>query len=396
MPPVLKAISRLWQKAVKRLVKTQLAEQKKLRKKVQKKLFQPALPAVKKKMSVQARPSAASGDGATPKPKLPEPPAAVPTPALGANGSWKRAVFSAVTDIHGKPHSLSYWLFLPARPEGKLPLVVMLHGCDQDAPDFATGTRMNALAARYGFAVLYPQQSARTHAQRCWPWYKRGLQHGGGEAALIAGIIDVVIARCDIDRSRIYAAGLSAGAALAQILALRSPHLFAAIGSHSGPVYGMADSRLSAFAVMQKGSVDAGWPIRHLLGTRSDFPEMPIMILQGLQDNVVRPINASQLVQQFCLLNRLAASSEQTPVQHSVRGARDAYATTDYLRGRVAVVRLCQVTHLAHAWSGGDPALRYNAAAGPDASALLWDFFKRHRRLPGRASCASHEKERLG
>ena len=285
---------------------------------------------------------------------------------------------------------MTYWLYVPdpdeeaaaAAPplERPLSLVVMLHGCDQTAEEFAGGTRMNQLAARHGFAVLYPQQSVSAHAQRCWPWYKRSLQQGGDEVALVAGILEKVTAVHGFDRSRVYVAGLSAGAALAQALVLQHPQVFAAVASHSGPVYGVADSRLSAFAVMQAGSRDAVRTVAQLLRERPDFPVMPILILQGEQDPVVRPVNAGQLAQQFCIVNRIASDAHEAPVLRKARGANDAWRRTDYKRHGRVVVRLCEVTHLAHAWSGGDASLRYNAARGPDASALLWDFFKRHRR----------------
>jgi poly(3-hydroxybutyrate) depolymerase len=60
-----------------------------------------------------------------------------------------------------------YHLFRPAglqlKPGEKLPLMVMLHGCGQTGRDFAVSTRMNTLAAREGFLVLYPEQDRRAH-----------------------------------------------------------------------------------------------------------------------------------------------------------------------------------------------------------------------------------------
>ena len=49
------------------------------------------------------------------------------------------------------------------RPAGvsfgeRLPLMVMLHGCGQDAKSFANTTRMNRVATRERFLVLYPEQ----------------------------------------------------------------------------------------------------------------------------------------------------------------------------------------------------------------------------------------------
>ena len=68
----------------------------------------------------------------------------------------------------------------------------MLHGCQQTAPDFAAATRMNQLAERKGFAVLYPQQSAASDAHRCWHWYQRTIQKGQGDVQVIADMITQV------------------------------------------------------------------------------------------------------------------------------------------------------------------------------------------------------------
>ena len=365
------AFGKLWLKGAKRLAKAQVAQQKKLTKRISKKVVKALVAAPAKK------------------PRAAKRPAKVGTGSTHAAGSWTRSVQSSAPGV-APVRRLSYWLYLPpptvavgtvpsmtAKP---LPLVIMLHGCEQTAPDFAAGTRMNQLAARHGFAVLYPQQSLTAHPQRCWPWYKRSVQHGGDEVILIAGMAEKIIARHAIDRSRVYVAGLSAGAALAQTLALRHPHLIAAVASHSGPAFGVADSRMQAFSVMQHGGHHVVPTIQALLADSPGFPGMPVLILQGRQDPVVRPVNAAQLVRQFCAVNAMPETSHDAPANRAARGACDAYRVTDYKRGSKTMVRLCEVANLAHAWSGGDPAQRYNTASGPDASKLAWDFFKRHRR----------------
>lgn len=390
---MLKTFGKLWLQSATRLAKAQLSQQKKLHKK----LLKTVLGAPMKKAGAPPKRAAASGAASI------APPGTAPVrksrkgvrsttfastaPAalsLSTGGSWTRSYYSSLEqDTRMKPRRMTCWLFVPdaAPSAGALPLVVMLHGCEQTAPDFASGTRMNRLAARKGFAVLYPQQSVSAHAQRCWPWYQRALQHGQNETAMVAGMIEKAIARHGFDRTRVYVAGLSAGAALAQALALRRPDLIAAVASHSGPVFGVADSRISALATMQHGARNPAQPIFDLQRDMPEFPGMPALIVQGAHDTLVRPINASQLAEQFCLLNRLSYLDPYPVLERTARGANDAFRTTDYRRGRQLMVRLCEVAHLGHAWSGGDPTLRYNGAQGPDASVLLWDFFKLQQRL---------------
>ena len=286
--------------------------------------------------------------------------------------------------------ALPYWLYLPARAPDAAggrgwPLVVMLHGCQQSATQFADGSRMNQLAEEQGYAVLYPQQGAHAQAQRCWRWYDRAVQEGGGEAATLAALVDDVCTRYRLDRGRVYACGLSAGAAMAAVLALNYPERIAAVGRHSGPVFGAAHGGVAALQVMRHGAAAQGdAAIAAVLARAADrpLPPMPALLIHGDDDQVVRPVNQQQLARQWLQLNGL--SPEQAPrvaLKAAGRGARRrTYALHDYLRGRKVVLRVVRIAGLGHAWSGGDPALKFNAEAGPDASRMLLDFFGRHRR----------------
>jgi hypothetical protein len=90
----------------------------------------------------------------------------------------------------------NYKLYVPSRPQkGRRALLVMLHGGTQDADDFATGTRMNALAEEHGFIVAYPNQSKAANVSLCWNWFSPENQmRGRGEPAIIAGITSEIIA----------------------------------------------------------------------------------------------------------------------------------------------------------------------------------------------------------
>lgn len=305
-----------------------------------------------------------------------------------AQGQWLRSFYLEPADGLAPPRRMDYWLFVPSRPASEqkkpMPLVVMLHGCAQTANEFAQGTRMNTLAQRNGFAVLYPQQLATVDHNRCWHWHLRATQQGGGEVRWVVGAIHKVMKSWPIDASRVYVAGLSAGAALAQIVALRHPNLIAAVGLHSAPVFGTVDSRMGAFSAMQHGSSHSLVQAVDEMALSPEFPGMPAILLQGDADKVVRSVNLMQLAQQFRLVNHLgdasAAVAKQVAARLAGRSPRHGYEVLDYVAGRTSKVRVCRIHGLDHAWSGGDAQFRFHAEIGPDASLMMWNFFKMHRR----------------
>lgn len=310
-------------------------------------------------------------------------------------GKWLAASYAPQGDPLAAPLSLKrmqYWLYLPDRPppalqrSGGWPLVVMLHGCEQTATQFAQGTRMNRLAERKGFAVLYPQQALTNHTRRCWKWYDKATQEGGGEAAMIAGLINKIAGSYAIDRSRIYIGGMSAGAGMANIVALRHPELIAAVGLHSGPAFGAGHSGLGALSVMQHGAGQrADSAIAEVLAHRPGFPQMPVILIQGQGDRVVRPINQTHLMRQSLLLNRAPAATAVSVVlkpggRPGSRNPARAHQIHDFHVGKKLLLRVAQIEQLGHAWSGGDASLSFNAREGPDASRMMVDFFAKHRR----------------
>jgi len=298
-----------------------------------------------------------------------------------ATGKWLAGRFPLAAT------SMQYWLYLPdhEQPRDGWPLVVMLHGCHQSATQFAQGTRMNHVAEAKGFAVLYPQQSVTAQAQRCWRWYDRATQEGGGETEVLASLIGSVCEQYPIDRRRIYACGLSAGAGMAAILALNHPERIAAVALHSGPVFGAGHSPIGALHVMRHGAAaHADAAISGLLLRRAatPLPPMPALLVQGEDDKVVDPVNQRQLARQWLQLNGLPAGpATRVALKPAGRGgSRNAHEIHDYVVGRKVVLRVVRIAGLGHAWSGGDPAHAFNAKAGPDASRMVLEFFGRHRR----------------
>ena len=372
-----KSLSGLWLRSLRSSTKTQRAQTR---------LMKSLLP---KPARITARRVKAKAPAAVAKTAKPAARAA-PLP-----GSWKQSYFSATSPTRAASGKrMAYWLYLPSAAFGvaaasaPLPLVVMLHGCQQSAPDFAAATRMNQLAERKGFAVLYPQQSAAGDAHRCWHWYQRSIQKGQGDVLVIADMITQVQQRHGLDASRTYAAGLSAGAALATILALRHPELIAAVGLHSAPVFGAADSAISGYRVMQRGAAGvfgevAGEAARSVATARPPLGGMPAIVIHGDRDAVVQRVTARQLGQQLQIINaaaitRAAATHKTYPARTGGRSPKRAYTTTTHYAGRKPQLVQCDISSLGHAWSGGDDRMRFCAREGPDASLMMWTFFARH------------------
>lgn len=304
-------------------------------------------------------------------------------------GKWTMARSSLPPQAGVKnDQRMSHWLYIPEQiPESAArhgwPLIVMLHGCHQSATQFACGSRMNQLAEQKGYAVLYPQQPLGVQAQRCWRWYKQSVQHGDGETAGLAALIDTICTQQGIDRRRIYACGISAGAGMAAILALNHPDLIAAVAMHSAPVFGVSRNAIDGLRVMRQGeALHAEIAIDRILERRAIQP-MPAILIQGDDDTVVHPVNQLQLARQWLKLNGVSENTTMPRVIEkaaSRSGGRNAHVIHDYLVGSKVILRVARIKGLGHAWSGGDATERFNSHAGPDASRMVIDFLSRHRR----------------
>lgn len=249
----------------------------------------------------------------------------------------------------------------------RLPLMVMLHGCGQDAKSFASSTRMNRIAARERFLVLYPEQDRMSNSQGCWNWFDTSSGRAYGEAALIMKAIDQVCVMYAVDRTRVAVAGLSAGASMAALLVTRHPERFRAVVMHSGIPPGTAHSPLSALGAMHGHRVT-----RPLLATpaimAASWP--PLMVIHGSLDRVVAASNGHAAVQAWAD----AAGARAGKGRSVQRGSRYSANVTDFKRRGNTVATLVEVARLGHAWSGGASKQPYSDGQGPDASRMTWAF----------------------
>jgi poly(hydroxyalkanoate) depolymerase family esterase len=291
-------------------------------------------------------------------PGAPEAPAPSPAPELGER-FLKRS-------YSGPAGSLNYRLYLPADHEQReLALVVMLHGCTQNPEDFALGTRMNALAEEFGLIVAYPHQTRLANPQGCWNWFDRRHQNrGSGEPAKLAGLAQALAKEFDVRRERVFAAGLSAGGAMAEVLAATYPDVFEAVGIHSGLPYKSAADVPSAFAAMKGTAAFDPAPLAHC------GRHVRKIIFHGLADGTVNVINGEHIFDEAERGEALTRSDLDWPIEGG-RVSRTAVKDTE---GR-SVAEQWLVEGGGHAWFGGDKRGSFTQTVGLDASRVMVRFF---------------------
>lgn len=278
-------------------------------------------------------------------------------------GDWIRGVATVATGAR------RFRLYRPpdVKLAERLPLLVMLHGCGQDANSFAQSTRMNRIALRERFLVLYPEQHHLANSRGCWNWFDTASGRAYSEAALIMAAIDQVCLLYPVDPSRIAIAGLSAGASMAALLVTQHPGRFRAVVMHSGIPPGTAHSTLSALGAMRGHRAT-----QPLLATPqamvAHWP--PLLVIHGKADAVVSPENGRVAAQVWAN----AASARASAARSVQRGQRYPMRVTDYKRAGKTVATWVEVAQLAHGWSGGAAHQPYSDGRGPDASRMIWTF----------------------
>jgi poly(hydroxyalkanoate) depolymerase family esterase len=272
-------------------------------------------------------------------------------------------------------------VFVPTTVASPTPLVVMLHGCTQTANDFADATQMDALAEKEGFVVAYPEQSADIIATRCFRWYDPAHQaRDAGEPKDLADTADAIAKGHGVDPQRVYVAGISAGAAMSVILGATYPDRFVAIAVVAGVEYKGATSISEGLSAAQNGgpAPDGQGDLAFAaMGTRARV--VPTFVVHGTADGVLAKVNGDQVTEQWRRTNTLVLGDGAIDPAKSVSGTAGYTFMRMVQRNKAngaSVIEYYVVDNLGHAWPGGKDGGSYSDKNGPDASTLLWGFFK--------------------
>ncbi|GAB3221378.1 extracellular catalytic domain type 1 short-chain-length polyhydroxyalkanoate depolymerase [Mycolicibacterium hippocampi] len=289
----------------------------------------------------------------------------------------------------GAAGSVRYQVHLPPQYDGAtpLPVVMAIHGCGMTGygwNSMKSTTQFNSLADREGFIVVYPTQRVFRSALNCWNSADPREQHrGAGDPALLAGAARQVVEDYHADAARVHVAGASSGAGTAVILAATYPDVFATATSVAGGEYGLNQvDPLDLDATPPTYTARQAWS---QMGDRAR--QVPLLVIQGGDDDVVTPRVGARLVEHWtavgdlvdnALLDNSLILDEETTTVPSRPGRHGYTHRTFTMPDGRSLVESYLVHGMGHAWPGPAGDGRYTDRAGPDASALVWEFAERH------------------
>ncbi len=247
-----------------------------------------------------------------------------------------------------KGTALSALVYAPdgARARGKAPLLVVLHGCEQDARTFFEDSGWKDMADAHGFVVLLPAQKHNLLSMAgtggfgrygnplgCFNFADRLNSPLTGfvprEAAAIVSMIGAVRAGHGlgaggpaVEADSIHVTGLSAGAGMAATLLADHPQLFAGGALFAGvpalcarsmqsaaSLCGISVMRACAEVKARPGGYDSREWAKAIQHAQHPTGRPRVLIVQGTADCTVDPQNALYLTSQWTAFHGLRADS---------------------------------------------------------------------------------------
>lgn len=256
-----------------------------------------------------------------------------------------------IDDFGSNPRHLRMYAYRPQNFKSNMPLVVVLHGCMQNAKQCAKLTDWNKLADEYGFAVIYPQQPMRNNPMRCFNWFsENNQQRDKGEPLCINEMVEYAKKSWSIDSQRIYVTGLSAGGAMTICLLATYPDKFKSGSVFSGGAYASASNFFLSSLAMRgwiiRGAENLGNLVRQAYpGFKGNYPT--VCVFHGKADVIVNRRNAKEIIKQWTNVHQTDATPDRTELRFKNNKKVQLYEFHDN-EGN-AVVRFFAIKKMGHA-----------------------------------------------
>ena len=237
-----------------------------------------------------------------------------------------------MSDFGSNPGNLLAWHYIPEGLPATAPLVVVLHGCTQTAADYDSGSGWSALADRFGFALLFPEQQRSNNPNLCFNWFAAGdIKRGHGEVLSISQMTAAVTRKYSLDSSKTFVTGLSAGGAMAAAMLATYPEVFKGGAVIAGLPYATAASIPEAFDRMRGQGLQESDALADRVRNASDYkgPWPSVSIWHGAADGTVDRVNMEALIAQWHGVHDIDATPTTALVAgHAVRRWNNAEGVT--------------------------------------------------------------------
>jgi len=271
----------------------------------------------------------------------------------------------------------TYRTYVPRGLAKGAPLVLVMHGSGENGAQIReeTGYGFERLADEHGFAVAYP--NAYT-----FDWKDCGVigdysvnGHAVDDVAFLVVLVDRIIADTGVDRSRVFATGVSSGGFMAIRLALEAPSRFRAVAAVAANVQTPDNFKCK--------SAGPGASVMIMNGTKD--PLVPFaggeVNLLGLFYKSGNVRSSQDSAKYFADINHLAGAPE-TKQAMAVDGDGVGVERTLWRDNTKTEVELVTI----HGGGHGLPQPYYRlprllgpSPMAPNGPALIWEFFQRQR-----------------
>ena len=289
-------------------------------------------------------------------------------------GSWTPGqTEDLVTTYGGQDRTFSVRLPPNYDPGIPAPVVFALHGGFGSAERTEESTKFNAVAAREGVIMIYPEgipgrPRALTSVGKIRSWNAGGccgksMEQGVDDVGFLLKALDVVEQGACVDRSRVYSTGMSNGAMMSYRLACEAPERFAAVAAVAGML------------VLEGCAPKRPIPLLHIHGIKDS--NVPLDGSQGCGPGTVETrISIDQTINLWNTLHACDGDTTQTLAREDVTCTR---------KGSQCPVELCLLPQGNHTWPGGTPKDPFfpGCTGGQQvlsfsASEHIWGFFEAH------------------
>ena len=263
-----------------------------------------------------------------------------------------------------------YWPeeLLAGAPAQSVPVMVLLHGNQNDPRTQAETSGFIQLAGEKRFFVVEMEwQGTPNYA---------AMGHDGVETVLF----QLFAKYPQLDPSRVYAEGLSAGSITATALGIKKSHVFTAVGGHSGGIFGGPRNNYSTFAQLwaeatqKRGAVEV--PYCSVFGTKDNV--VPYIKPDNWKDNnYLNAWNAYEQMNGMEVVREMDFSVDPVFAQRlrdretivTNKGDGITIETGQLYKGDIPMIKMVAVMDYGH-WNF-QPTAR-----------IMWDFFSHYRRDP--------------